>query len=422
MGRFLFFWFFLHLFCKSSGQMLQLFEHRYRDIIEGMVCINHKSYYLERVDFPFQDALFLAGVNENGIPCLKKSLLNGNSSFLSGSRKILKTKDNHLLCMYRNAQSCDVGGNSIFMSKLDTNGNFIFTVPITLPSSPWDMTQYTDSTYYVLSSTVLRHYSKSGQFINDKVFTATNFYCLSVLNNGHLFLSNQTDYCEIDTAGNFIQIVPANTFIKKLKQTSSGKIFGLTTSGQLYKFSANFSILNQSQLPGITITDFVCRDDTVYLTGYINSNTVPYYAKMTANLNLVYQTSNTLSNILPLGIDLSSDDLVNISARSSCAGNSFARAYFRFPMNGDFTESNDVGVVSFTATQLTHLGGYFFNGQFDVEVRNYGNQLVSGFNLNSERSYIICMDSWQKWYDTILPPGSSVIVHTGSLNLSSPVW
>lgn len=418
MARFLFFWILLiSSFCLKAQQHFA--EHSgNQDLTEGMACINNKCFFIERMDLPYYGILNLVGVDQSGLPFLKKQLLPGDAMPFEGRSEIKKTLDEHLVCTYQASHSCDVIGGQVYFSKLDTNGNFIFTA--TLPGALADFIQYSDSSYYLLgfnghvTGNVIRHVSKNGQVIESFTTTGSYFTCLTELNNGNLFLSGTTAFCEMDTSFNYLQIVPSNTSLSSCIQSNSGKCYGLGPGGKMLTLSPNYAILNQSQLAGIEISDFVYLKDTLYVTGYNTINQSPYYAMLDTAFNAIYQSSNSLSSIRPKAIDLSADNKVSISARSLWY-TAFGRACFRIPKSGDFSLSTDIGVTAISPLVLTEVNKGMYEGEFDVTVKNFGNQPVNGFNLNTNVWFMICPYTWQKQYDTIIPPQSSVVVKTGTL-------
>jgi hypothetical protein len=211
MVRFLFFWILLIQVNFAWSQDFQFSEHRRMDYVSGMAHINNRCFYLELVDYSspnytgmFAEELYVVGVANSAIPFLRQKLLNQAKRMeltlpYYSSRRILKaTRDKHLLCYYESQNGCDLLGGSKYLTKLDTNGNTVFTVNTSIV--PADMLQYTDSSYYLIGGATLSHYAKNGAFLSNHVFSGANFYSISLLNNGHFLLSSPTSMSEVDTA------------------------------------------------------------------------------------------------------------------------------------------------------------------------------------------------------------------------------
>lgn len=416
MGRILFFWIFILVSSGFLSQISHFSEHRRSDLAEGLVCVNHKSYYIERINFPFIGTMNLVGVNEMGQVFLRKPLLNGDSYPFPGWIELKKTLDNHMICIYRASGSCDVLGGPIYFSKLDTNGNFKFTA--TLPWMTGDVLQYSDSSYYLISGANMRHYSKNGSLISNYTFPGTLFSSVSQLNNGNLFLSSSTAFCEIDTAGNYLQIIPTNHNLKRLVQLNNGNCVALNSANKLLFMNQAFAILHQSQFNGVLLNDFVIRNDSLFTVGNYTNNSTPFYCITDTLFNVLYQSSNSLSGLVPSAFALSNSNLINVSAMANGASTTRSRAFFRFPIGGDFMLDQDVGIDTIEIISLNYQFANLFKAEFEVKVRNHSNQPTQGFNLNADLSFGVCPYSWQRWYDTLIPAGGTVKVNTGTLNLT----
>lgn len=416
MARILFFW--ILLFCSfwSKAQYQHFSEHAGTDLIKGMACINHKSYYLERMDFGTFGVLNMVAVDGSGQVAFKKQLLNGDAFPFSGRLEIRKTLDNHLICVYGASQSCDVIGGPIYFSKLDTSGNFKFTV--TLPVMTAGLLQYTDSSYYLNLGNTIRHYSKSGALISDLLFPGSIFRSVSQLNNGNLFCSTSTAFCEIDTAGNYIQIIPANHSLKKMVQLTSGNIVALSSTNTFLFMNPAFSILHQSQFNGMMFSDFEWRNDSLFAVGHYTNSSTPFYGITDTLFNVLYQSNNSLSDLVPSAIALSANNLINVSVLANGSSSARSRAFFRFPITGDFILEQDVGIDTVKIIALNYQFANLFNGEFEVQVRNHSNKPAKGFNLNANRFFGICPYTWQRRFDTLIPAGGMVKVNTGTLSLT----
>ncbi|MCU0359677.1 MAG: T9SS type A sorting domain-containing protein [Bacteroidia bacterium] len=426
MGRFLFFWILLLQLNLAWSQVFSFTEHRRVDYVSQLAHINNRCFYLELVDYssPYYtgmsaEELYLVGVADSAKPFLRKKLLNqANAGDVTypyySSRRILKaTHDKHLLCYFESRSACDLTGGIKYLTKLDTNGNSVFTVTTSIV--PADMLQYTDSSYYLIGGATLSHHSKNGAFLSNHTFSGANYYSISLLNNGNLLLSSPTSFSEVDTAGNSIQVAVAPSWLKKFVQTGSGTGFGLT-SGKMIRCTATYSITNESQLPGITLNDFYYQNDSIFVVGRHNATQKPYYAIVNSSLIPIYQTNTSQSGLLPMSIEISNNQTVNILGYSSAANSFRGRTFVKMPKLGNFQLQHDIAVVSYTATSLSAgLGMFSYNGEFKVSVKNNSNFQVKGFNLNVDYPGMICPKSWQMWFDTIIHPNASAVVNTGNI-------
>ncbi len=426
MGRFLFFWILLNQLNLAWSQGFLFTDHRRIDYVSQMAHINNRCFYLELVDYSgpiytgmFAEELYIVGVADSAEPFLRKKLLNQSKRMeltlpYYSSRRIIKaTPDKHLLCYYESQNACDLTGGIKYLTKLDTNGNSVFTVTTSIV--PADMLQYTDGSYYLIGGAILSHYSNNGTFLSNHTFNGANYYSISLLNNGNLLLSSPTSFSEVDTAGNSIQVAIAPSWLKKFVQTVSGTGFGLT-SGKMIRCTASYSITNESQLPGITLNDFYYQNDSIFVVGRHNATEKPYYAILNSSLIPIYQTNTSQSGLLPMSIEINNNQSVNILGYSNAANSFRGRTFVKMPKSGDFLLQHDIGVASYTATSLSAgVGMFSYKGEFSVLLKNNSNLQVNGFNLNVDYPGMICPKSWQMWFDTIIPPNGSVVVNTGSI-------
>ena len=431
MRKFYLFWILVVLITRVLGQNQHYAHHGMRDLVKGMVCINEKSFYLERRQyFHSNDSLNLVGVSANGTIFLKKPLLLGNSGMLL--RKIIATNDKQLAIIYQKNQSCDVIGGSSMISKIDTLGNTVFnSIVVSLAVTPThslaiiDMIQHSDSSYYIISASEIHHYSKTGQFISKSSPGIGVMKSISLLNNSNLFVSTTTANYELTIGLNVIQTAMSTDTVLKLVQTSSGKLFSLKQNGQVVRYSPTFSVLSQSQAGSYLLSDFVCRNDSIFTVGYTSVGS-PFYKILDSNLAVLYSSGiNSYKGIYPVSLALSNKNKLNIAAiahndtslfQSNLAQMNY-RTFFRFPLFDSFVLTKDVGVFGYTfLSPLFTPTGWWYDANLEVEVKNYGNQAVQGFNLNS-KYWPLCNQSWQKWYDTIIPPNATVKVKTGVIKV-----
>jgi len=432
MSRFLFFWLFTICSLWTSSQNLHFAEHTLEDYTKNIVSVNSKSFYLERDGYHCN----LVGIDQNGNRIFKKtftgSMALGNSLI---PIKIITTLEKNLLVLYNGEQDgCDyLIFRNLHFQLLDTIGNMIFTNSLLSTTinplyegQAFDGVQASDSTYYLTVRNELYHYSKSGLFISKKNLTINNIYCVSILNNGNLFVNgtfqNAVVNAELDTSGNQVTNPVPSVILKKLKQSTSGKTYALTQSGTLVRYSPQYLVLNQANVSGNVYTDFVFLNDTIYATGYISSIPQPFYVALNEHLGIIYHTSSPLKGIYPSGISLNDQNKVNIVATghnkfgpyTSISNPAMAfRNYYQLPKTGNFKTGADVGVISYQVMDALNINLHDFQMDAEVEIKNFGTQAVNGFYLISKKYTYYCEDTYRKWVDTLLLPGQTVKVKTG---------
>ncbi len=431
MGRFLFFWVLILQNAEFFSQSSHFAEHGMRDKVSNIVCVNQKAFYLERAESLYgQSNLNLVGVN--GSVFFKQNLLQYSDYFWTG--KIITTLDKQLACVYRSFVSCDqIGGWSIF-TKLDTVGTVVFSHTVNAsylsPHSPLaliDLMQHQDSSYYLISQSEIHHYSKTGQFIAKQTMSLGTMQSISQLQSGNIFINTSTTNYVLNTALATLQSFPTMEKVKKSIQSPSSKIYALNQNSKLLRYNSNFTILNQSQTGVFQLSDFVCRNDSVFAVGTSSANGEPYYCILDSNLNLLYHTSNSLKGIYPQGIALDSQNGIRVVAQAHNESLNFPmsygstmnyRAYFRMPLLGNYSLQNDVGVTGYTILNpLVKIYSTIYLADVEIEVKNFGNQAVNSCYVNSRFSPL-CFGSWQLKVDTLINPGATVKIKTGSIQVS----
>lgn len=413
------------------SQNLNFAEHGMRDKVSNIVCVNQKAFYLERAESLYgQSNLNFASVN--GSVVYKQNLLQYSDYFWTG--KIITTLDKQLACVYRSFVSCDqIGGWSIF-TKLDTNGTVVFSHTVNAsylsPHSPLaliDLMQHQDSSYYLISQSEIHHYSKTGQFIAKQTMSLGSMYSISQLQSGNIFINTSTTNYVLNTALVTLQSFPAVEKIKKFIQSASSKIYALNQNSKMHRYQSNFSILNQSQTGVFQLSDFACRNDSVFAVGTSSANGEPYYCILDSNLNLLYHTSNSLKGIYPQGIALDSQNEIHVVAQAHNESSNFPmsygntmnyRAYFRMPVLGNYGVQSDVGVIGYTLLNpLVKIYPTVYLADVEIEIKNFGNQAVNNCYVNSRFSPL-CFGSRQLNVDTLINPGATVKIKTGSIQVS----
>lgn len=431
MKFYYFFWVLMLQNTEFFSQSSHFAEHGMRDKVSNVVCVNQKAFYLERAESYYgQSNLNFVGVK--GAVIFKQNLLQYSDYYWTG--KIITTLDKQLACVYRSFVSCDqIGGWSIF-TKLDTNGTIVFSHTVNAsylsPISPLaliDLMQHQDSSYYLISQSEIHHYSKNGQFIAKQTMSLGTMQSISRLQSGNIFINTSTTNYVLNTALATIQSFPTLENIKKLIHSPSSKIYALNQNSRLLRYQSNFTILNQSQTGAFRLSDFVCRNDSVFAVGTSSATGEPYYCILDSNLNLLFQTSNSLKGIYPQGIALDSKNEIHVVAQAHNESSNFPtsygntmnyRAYFQMPLLGNYSIQKDVGVTGYTfLNPLVKIFAMTYVADLEIELKNFGNQAVNSCYVNSRFSPL-CFGSRQLKVDTLINPGATIKFKTGPIQVS----
>ncbi len=429
MRKQLLFWLLALRLLSMNGQNLNVARHSNIDNAYNLISINSKFYYLERT-------LPQCGNDSTNIVCLGASAQVVSKFRIAFHEynypvKILRTMDNCILAV-GHSNGCDYYNQTSknFMIKIDTNGIVKFQTVAqffynNLLDDFKDFIQYTDSSYYLVSDSMLYHYTKSGQFIS-KVNTGLNgINCIAVKNNGNLLFNGKVNGILKNvemTLTNSISIQQsANNIITAFVQSNLGNIYGLTANGIIEELNPSLILINTSIASlgsNIILRSFFIKNDTLFLTGINNFSNTAFYGILDQNLNSLYQVQSNFKNTFPTGITLDNKAKVNIITKTTNTISpqvSFI-GFFQFPKFGTFVSSKDVGVESFSVISSAYTGEisqvYVIN--LNVKVKNYTSDTLKSFYLNSESFSMGCCNTFlHKLYKQTILPNSSINVQTG---------
>lgn len=425
MRKIILFYFLQLIVGRLASQDVHISRHTSVDRVTNLVSINTRAFYAERTHLYGSDSCNLVAINENGAIIFKKNFSLGIYNTII---QLIETKDK-ALALIGYSDQCDVGGNEKnFFTKMDTSGNVQFQtfVPNVYGFDFLrSVTQFIDSSYYIVNDSMLYHYSKNGQFISEINTGITNISVVSSLNNGNLLINGLVNSIRKNieltpTASIIAQQGPASA-VGKYLQKPDNFIFALCSNGSVEKLNPNLSVAVSTTLtlnPNVIITAFTTRNDSVFATGYTTPAKMPLYMVLDYNLSVLYQSpSSSYKNVHPSGITFLKNK-VNIitNSTSSLMTNISFNSFFQFPITGSFNSSPDVGVTDFVMTASVFnppSSGASYN--FNVTVKNFTTDTIKSFYLNCNYFPWYCGSTqFHKLYYSTIIPNSTISIQTGT--------
>lgn len=342
-----------------------------------------------------------------------------------------KTLDNKLLFISKNPM-CDVQGplQINYINKRDTAGNSIFLTTYTV--SAYDnyiaSFQYTDSSYFSFTDSVLFKNSKIGAFVSKTNLNLKNISSALLLQNNTILLSAKqssiTSLVVISPSGATLTSKPFPVLLKKLCFYGGQNIAGLGSDGKIYKISQNLDLINNSNfVTGNTVTDFLCRNDTLYSI-LTSTNILASYAVTDTLFNTISLTSTTTQSITQNAICLNASKTVILS-------NSRCTSSFSWPGDHYFTSlsqinklssnnfTKDIALVSITADTIYAIYSPSYRHTYlkaKVKIKNTGATTINKFKLNSYMYPRVDCGAYyyhEQFNQLSVLPGDSAIVTTG---------
>ena len=387
------------------------------------------------------------GAEQVGKTALYKHSGNGNLKFKSGipllyytAKHAYKTNDNKLLVIGVNS-FCDVLGpmQVNFISKIDTNGTPIFFTTYTLTVSDHYKTslQYSDSSYYSFTDSVLFKNSKTGLFVS-KTNTGLNSISSSLLlgNNSILLSAKQgtlNSLVTISASGSTLSAKPFPVLLKKLSFYNDQKIIGLGTDGKLYKISPSFDLISSSTFSNNTfINGFETRNDSIYTISSTNSF-ISNFSVTDTSFNSILLTSTLTHSLIQTAICLNGNK-VSILAESkskispSWPGDHYFVSFSQIDKTGSNNFTHDVAIKSITADTLYAVctGSIYCGSRLKakVKIKNTGSTMINSFKLNCFIGPRVDCGAYyyqEKFSQLSLAPGDSITVTTNTL-ISRNIW
>lgn len=344
-----------------------------------------------------------------------------------------KTLDNKLLIIGKNS-FCDVIGPTQvnFISKIDTNSTSVFftTYTITAGDNYKTSLQYSDSSYYSFTDSVLFKNSKTGQFVS-KTNTGLNNISSSLLlaNNSILLSAKQGTTISLVTmsaAGATISSKPFPILLTKLKFYTNQKILGLGNDGKIYKISPAFDLLGISGFPNsAVINDFQTKNDSIYA---ILSTTISpsNYLVSDTTFNTLSLNSTTTNSVAQTAICLNGNKVAIVSdgvskTSFSWPGNHYFVSLNQINKNSSNNFTQDLAILSVTKDSI-YAAPDFFSVMYSylkarVKVKNVGTSVITNFKLNCYMDPRVDCGAYyyqEKFSQLSLEPNDSIEVTTGS--------
>ncbi len=344
-----------------------------------------------------------------------------------------KTKDNMLLLIGKNP-TCDVFGPQQvnYISKIDSAGNLVFSSTYTV--SQWDnyvtSLQYTDSSFYSFTDSVLFKNSKTGLFTFKTNLGLKNISSALLLQDHTILLSAKqasvNSLVVISASGTILSAKPFPVLLKKLMLYNNQKIMGLGTDGKLYKISPAFDLISASNFANNSfINDFQTKNDSIYA---ILSSTVALSNYLLSDTNFVSLSLNstTTNSVTQTAICLNGNKVDILSDGVSKTSFSWPGDHYFVSLNQiSKTSSNnftpDLAILSVTKDSI-YAAPDFFSIKYaylkaKVKVKNVGTSVITNFKLNCYMDPRVDCGAYyyqEKFSQLSLAPNDSVEVTTGT--------
>jgi hypothetical protein len=419
-----------------------VFNRAYHDVSEEpnpfLININSEIYFTtqdkETYDYPYY---FLYKHDANGVLKFRTVV-----PVATQADKAFASLDNNLIVVGHNL-ICSAMMSTNFINKIDVNGNIIFNTTYSTSSQgfllsdiPKAALQYSDSSYFTFTDSLLIKHSKTGQFISKTNLGLSEISSALLLSNGNILLSAK------DTGSNSLVIITSNGLIssttafpalltKMIYYGNAQKIMGLATDGKIYKISPGFGLIGSSSFSNnAVVNDFVCQADTIYSifsTSSVSSNyrmcdtsftdiSLSSTTTHSFNQNAICLINNKV-NILATGtagknsINSADHTFASLSQLDKLASNNFQHDLTLLSLEADsiFSSSYTVSLPPTNSIVATaHL-------RAKIIVKNNSNSIINSFKLNSF-SYpsIECGNFYfqEQFSNLNIPSGSTVSLIT----------
>lgn len=335
------------------------------------------------------------------------------------------TKDEKLL-ITGTLNYCDVipENQENYIQKIDTNGQIIFTSFYSMDSTgiPKSCLQYSDSSYFSFTDSLLIKHTKNGQFLSKTNLGLKNISAAIVLLNNNMLISatqaSNTVLAEISSSGNIIASSPFPTLLNKMRFYNGQKIVAKGIDGNFYKISPNRVLLaSNSNSANTFISDFTCSGDSIYCILSDNIG-LQKYAIMDTSFNSLQNSSTSTHSVIQNAIEINSSNILILStglASKNYMG-SASEHYFcsisSLNKNGSNNFNPDLQLCDVYAdsTYSKYSTSYL---RTKIKVKNNGNSIIYSFKLNHfERPAVDCGTYFyqESFSNLAIQPGDSVIL------------
>jgi hypothetical protein len=375
----------------------------YNDYGDNMIAVDDNYYYTTNIlSVDLWDDFYVSSFDAAGY--IRFSTLISKKESTTATRLIQTLDKKIVLIGYANG--CDYldPNAKTFLIKMDENGYILFDNSFTYLNAGYldhlrDLVQYSDSSYFAVTDSVLFHFSKNGVLISKK---RTGFSKLTAMNlrpDGKLLLTQgfsgtQSKLIVMDTSTALISqytltALTARTFIKNNHTTYT------FNSSAIYKRDAAMQVMASSQpvQSGGTFVNYTLVNDTIYACGQNTVNSTSFVMLMDTSLNVLSFISDTTRNVRPVSIVPKGSGIALLSnCKSAPAGNGII-GFSSFPKSSDYHFKEDIGVVGiqldsayasfYYSTQQNSYASNYHYYRFKFMVKNFSDHPVSSFQVNS---------------------------------------
>jgi hypothetical protein len=397
------------LFSIAQIQAQVVFNRAYHDLSEAanpfLININSELYFTTQGrDASNFENCFLYKYDATGVLKFRSTVLGFNVA-----DKAFVSFDNNLIVVGHNSLCDVITPSANFISKIDANGTVLFNSVYSVEfqgfpynDRPRTALQYSDSSYFTFTDSLLIKHSKTGQFISKTNLGLSEISSALLLSNGAILLS------AIHTGSNSLVTLTANGLIssttafpkllnKMVYYDNAQKIMGLAADGKIYKISPSFGLIGNSSFSNnAVVNDFVCQADTIYSI-FSTSSDSSNYRMCDTSFTDISHSSTTTHSFTQNAICLSNRQ-VNILATGIAARNSFNNSSHTFASLSKLNKfasnnfQNDLKVLSVNVdSTYTSCYPYIFQPgtnictpylRAKVLVKNVGSTTINHFKLN----------------------------------------
>jgi hypothetical protein len=442
----------------SQPIMNRTLDH-YNEEAFGMTRVNSNTYFSSTVYGPDSliDSAFVTCIDPAGQVVFRRNVFKNAFTVIT---KLITTNDNQL-ALIGWSNSCDVIDSSSRTFFMKLNASFGFTIldrnflPRDLSDNFRDLVQYSDSSYFVITDSLLFHFSKTGAQYSLRNTGLNSLQSLTIDAAGHLVLTSNTGnpsnnlISVIDTTGALISQQSINgTSIKTVYHNTWGLY---TLNGIIEKRNAaaqvvTTSSLAQDSLNGNRVSDFVLHNDTIYACGYNILNSSSFILCLDTSLNLLSNSVNAAPGIRPITIarDTRTTILINsqsipttLNLQSQPISNGIT-GVCSLPDHSTYAFTKDVGVVSYTVDSGFAVSSTMYMGpsttlyqvkdkyyKVKVSVKNFGTSLVQNLQINHFLDNPIGCTMFRfdttNFFGLHLVPGSTLVLDLGWIHRKESV-
>jgi hypothetical protein len=390
--------------------------HEYNDQALGMAKANG-NYYLSSNVFTndFIDSCFVTCLDAAGNLRFRRNIVKHEYTQIL---QIIPTLDDQI-AFIGFAQGCDYLDSlqKGFLIKMDANGAILFDRMVTTfdPASNSndrlkDFLQYTDSSYFAISDSLLLHFDKYGNILSRKNTLLSGLSEIKLKPDGKLLLTYATiqwgvadAFALIDTSATIIHLYPSGVSAMS-KTLVNGIHTTYVVNGGIYKLDSAMQVTanGTAAMNGnfTHITGLQLLHDTVYACGFNTSSGSSGFMAMDTSLNLLYTRINTSKGISPKAILTDNSTVALFNSCRSVPSTNAHLGFSRLTRNVTYSFTSDIGVTHVamdtayaSSYYVSSMNGYFISGlhyRVLITVKNYGATSINSFRANAYLDQRIC--------------------------------